>query len=126
MTVQADATATDGLNAESESSVASARLSALNIMFLDQVDANAMATVRFRLPMDKATFLCMAHEYRAPENLLCVALIPSFQETLQATASLMSAEDYCSGGRTDFINEFENRMQDGIYLVRRKECGRRW
>ncbi len=121
MTVLADDTTADGVNAEGEGSTAAASLPPLNIMFLDQVDADAMAAVRFRLPTDPTTFLKMAHEYRTPENLLRVALIPSFQETLQATASLMSAEDYYSGGRTEFINEFENQMQQGIYLVKRKE-----
>jgi regulator of protease activity HflC (stomatin/prohibitin superfamily) len=121
MTVLADNTTADGVNAEGEQSVASASLPPLNIMFLDQVDADAMATVRFRLPTDAETFLRMAHEYRTPENLLRVALIPAFQETLQATGSLMSAEDYYSGGRTEFISEFENQMQQGIYLVKREE-----
>jgi regulator of protease activity HflC (stomatin/prohibitin superfamily) len=121
MTVLADDTTADGVNAEAETSTASASLPPLNIMFLDQVDADAMAAVRFRLPTDEVTFLRMAHEYRTPENLLRVALIPSFQETLQATASLMSAEDYYSGGRTEFINEFENQMQRGVYIVKRKE-----
>ena len=121
MTVLADDTTTDGVNAENENSTAAAVLPPLNIMFLDQVDADAMAAVRFRLPTDRATFLTMAHEYRTPENLLRVALIPAFQETLQATASLMSAEDYYSGGRTEFINEFENQMQAGVYIVKRME-----
>ena len=124
MSVRADNTTAGGVNAESESVSGSASLPPMGIMFLDQVDAHAMATVRFRLPTDKETFLRMAHEYRTPENLLRVALIPSFQETLQATASLMSAEDYYSGGRTEFINEFENQMQNGIYLVKRKEVRR--
>jgi len=124
MTVLADDVTADGVNAEGDTSSASASLPPLNIMFLDQVDADAMATVRFRLPTDKETFLRLAHEYRTPENLLRVALIPSFQETLQATASLMSAEDYYSGGRTEFISEFENQMQKGVYLVKRKEVRR--
>ncbi len=121
MTVLADEDTADGVNAESEASTVAASLSPLNIMFLDQVDADAMAAVRFRLPTDPTTFLTMAHEYRTPENLVRVALIPAFQETLQATASLMSAENYYSGGRTEFINEFENQMQEGIYIVERKE-----
>ena len=121
MTVLADDTSTAGLDAEGDTSTASAILAPINIMYLDQVDADAMAAVRFRLPTDRDTFLRMAHEYRSPENLLRVALIPSFQETLQATASLMSAEDYYSGGRTEFISEFENQMQNGIYLVKRVE-----
>ena len=124
MTVLADDATADGVNAEADTSTASASLSPLNIMFLDQVDADAMATVRFCIPTDTETFLQLAHEYRSPENLLRVALIPSFQETLQATASLMSAEDYYSGGRTEFISEFENQMQNGIYLVKRKEVRR--
>ncbi|GAB6095516.1 SPFH domain-containing protein [Desulfatiferula olefinivorans] len=124
MTVLADDTTIDGVNAEGEQSTASASLPPQNIMFLDQVDANAMAMARFRLPSDRETFLKMAHEYRTPENLLRVALIPSFMETLQATASLMSAEDYYSGGRTEFITEFENQMQNGIYLVKRREVSR--
>lgn len=121
MTVLADDTTADGVNAEGEQSIASASLPPQNIMFLDQVDANAMATVRFRIPTDSETFLKMAHEYRTPENLLRVALIPAFLETLRATGSLMSAEDYYLGGQTTFINEFENQMQQGTYLVRRKE-----
>ncbi len=121
MTVVAASDQGAGLNAEGESSAASASLPTQNIMFLDQVDANANATVRFRLPADEETFLTMAHEYRTPENLLRVALIPAFQETLQATGSLMSAESYYSGGRTEFISEFENQMQNGIYLVKREE-----
>ncbi len=121
MSVVVDRVTADGVNAESEASGASASLPSQNIMFLDQVDADADATVRFRLPTDEETFLRMAHEYRTPENLLRVALIPAVQETLQATASLMSAEEYYSGGRTEFISEFENQMQNGIYLVRRME-----
>lgn len=121
MTVVAASGQGAGLNAEVEGAVASASLPTQNIMFLDQVDANANATVRYRLPTDEETFLRMAHEYRTPDNLLRVALIPAFQETLQATASLMSAESYYSGGRTEFISEFENQMQNGIYLVRRTE-----
>ena len=89
----------------------SASLPPLNIMFLDQVDADSEATARFSIPIDRESFLKMAHEYRTPENLLRTALIPAFKETLQATASLISsAEDYYSGGRTEFNAEFENQM----------------
>jgi len=127
MTIQA---ATSGLgetddgdlsNAEGDDSSTSASLPPLNIMFLDQVDADAFATARFRIPSDRKTFLEMAHEYRTPENLLRTALIPAFKETLQATGSLMSAEEYYSGGRTEFVTEFENQMNNGIYIVKREE-----
>lgn len=112
----------DKVQAEEEAGEGgSASLPPLNIMFLDQVDANAQATVRFSIPTDQEGFLNLAHEYRTPDNFLRTALIPAFKETLQATASLMSAEEYYSGGRTEFNTEFENQMGNGIYIVSREE-----
>ena len=122
MTVMADETTINGISAEDgNSNSASVSLPPEKIMFLDQVSADIEATVRFKLPTDEETFLKMAHEYRTPENLLRVALIPAFQETLRATGFLMSAEDYYSGASTELINEFEKQMQNGIYLVKRVE-----
>jgi len=124
MTVQAvpQQAGLDSLESEREGGAnTSASLPVLNIMFLDQVDANAAATARFRLPTDTETFLKLAHEYRSPENLLRTALIPAFKETLQSTASLMSAEEYYSGSRTSFNTEFEVQLQSGIYIVKRIE-----
>ena len=122
LTVQAVSGASEDLAyAEIESAETSASMPPLNIMYLDQVDADAEATVRFSIPTDNDGFLRLAHEYRTPANLLRTALIPAFKETLQATASLMSAEEYYSGARTEFNSEFENQMNNGIYLVRREE-----
>ena len=122
MTVQAAQGASgNAIRAEKDSDNTSASLPPMSIMFLDQVDAHAEATVRFAIPSDQVSFLKLAHEYRSPENLLRTALMPAFKETLQANASLMSAEEYYSGGRTEFNSEFENQMNDGIYLVKREE-----
>ena len=122
MTVQSlEALRKESITSETESSQSSVSLPALNIMFLDNVDADASATVRFMIPSDREGFLRIAREYRSPENLLRTALIPSFKETLQATASLMSAEEYYSGGRTQFNSEFETQMEKGIYVVKREE-----
>lgn len=122
MTVQA-ATGSDfnAISAEKDSHNASASLPPLSIMFLDQVDAHAEATVRFSIPSDEESFLKLAHEYRSPENLLRTSLLPAFKETLQANASLMAAEEYYAGGRTEFNSEFENQMNQGIFLVKREE-----
>ncbi|MDQ7090791.1 MAG: SPFH domain-containing protein [Methylococcales bacterium] len=111
----------DLIEAEKDTGAASAVLSPLNIIFLDQVDANIEATVRFSMPTDREAFLKMAHEYRTPSNLLRTALIPAFKETLQATGSLMSAEEYYLGGRTEFNNEFETQITQGLLVVRREE-----
>ncbi|MFL0802696.1 MAG: hypothetical protein K6L81_03190 [Agarilytica sp.] len=122
MTVQAlSGGNTNGIRAEKDSDNTSASLPPMSIMFLDQVDAHAEATVRFSIPSDKESFLNLAHEYRSPENLLRTSLMPAFKETLQANASLMAAEEYYAGGRTEFNSEFENQMSNGIYLVKREE-----
>lgn len=121
MTVQSSLGGDNHIEAESDSHQASASIPPLNIMFLDQVDANAEAMTRFSIPTDRESFLRMAHEYRSPENLLRTGLIPAFKETLQATASLMTAEAYYSGDRTEFNSEFEKQMASGIYVVRREE-----
>lgn len=122
MTVQAVVGGDESMQyTEVESTETSAALPPMQIMFLDQVDAHAEATVRFSIPTDSEGFLKLAHEYRTPANLLRTALVPAFKETLQANASLMSAEDYYSGGRTEFNNEYENQMTNGIYVVRREE-----
>ncbi len=124
MTVQAasDKIQVDQLEAELDSATgSSAELPSLRITFLDQVDAQAFATVRFVVPTDPESFLKMAHEYRTPSNLIRTALIPAFKETLNASAQLMGAEEFYSGGRTQFNAEFEKQMTDGIYVVRREE-----
>ena len=121
MTVQASDTPQLAVNAEVESIAASANLSAQTLIFLDQVDAEVEATVRFRLPSDEDSFLRMAREYRTPENLLRTSLIPAFRETLQANASLMSAEEYFTGGRTAFNRDFIDQMSHGVFVVKRIE-----
>ncbi len=123
MTVQAasDTASQRQISAESDSDNTSANLPPMSIMFLDQVDAHAQATVRYAIPTDQESFLKLAHEYRSPENLLRTSLIPAFKETLQANASLMSAEEYYAGGRTQFNSEFETQMSNGIFLVKREE-----
>ena len=107
--------------AETESVTTTANLPPKSLVFLDQVDAVVSATARFELPSDEEGFLTMARLYRSPENLLRTELVPAFEETLGANAALMSAEDYFQGGKTEFNNEFERQLADGIYLVRRIE-----
>lgn len=121
MSVQAVAAGDGGITAETDSATTSANLGPKSLVFLDQVDADVSATARFELPSDEEGFLKMARLYRSPENLLRTELVPAFEETLGANAALMSAEDYFQGGKTEFNNEFERQLSDGIYLVRRTE-----
>jgi regulator of protease activity HflC (stomatin/prohibitin superfamily) len=126
MSVQSAYGGVGNLSAESEGTGGdvSANLGPQTLVFLDQVDSEVTATARFELPDDEDSFLRLARQFRTPENLLRTELIPAFQETLGATASLMAAEEYFSGGRTEFNNEFQIQMQLGIYLVERREVVR--
>jgi regulator of protease activity HflC (stomatin/prohibitin superfamily) len=110
-----------GVDSDGDSKVASSQLPAVRVVFLDQVDAMVCGTVRFSIPTEQTAFLEMAHEYRSPGNLMRVALEPAVQETIRATANLMTAEEYYSGKQTDFMNDFLVQLQEGIYLVDRRE-----
>lgn len=98
----------------------SVTLDNLPIVFLGNVDAKAEFSTQFRLPSGEA-FRKIAQEYRTPDNFLQRALLPAVKETLQATASLMSADDYYAGNRSHFGAEFENQLRNGLYLTSRKE-----
>lgn len=111
----------DTRNAERENSSISAIIPAKSVVFLDQVDAKVEATARFNLPSDEEQFLRLVREYRSPENLLRTELIPAVLETMDATSNLMGAEEYFSGGRSEYVNEFQNQLRDGLYLVERIE-----
>jgi len=105
---------------DSRSGQPSVILENLPIVFLGNVDAKAEFSTQFRLPSGDA-FLKIAQEYRTPDNFLQRALLPAVKETLQATASLMSADDYYAGNRSHFGAEFENQLRNGLYLTSRKE-----
>ncbi|KAF1056058.1 MAG: hypothetical protein GAK44_00307 [Pseudomonas delhiensis] len=97
-----------------------ATIEAFPIALLGNVDAKAESSARFRLPGGEA-FLKMAQEYRNPDNFILTALVPAIKETLQATASLTSADDYYAGARSEFAAEFEIQLNDGLYLIKRRE-----
>lgn len=90
------------------------------VVFLGNVDATVEASTRFRMPRGEQ-FLKIAQEYRTPENFYAVAIVPAVRETLQTTASMMSADEYFAGGRSEFSTTFDDQLQNGQYHVRRLE-----
>lgn len=93
------------------------------VVFLGNVDSTVEASTRFRMPQGEQ-FLKIAREYRTPENFMATAVAPAVKETLQSTASLMTADDYFSGARSEFGSEFENQLKNGQYVIKRKEVSR--
>jgi regulator of protease activity HflC (stomatin/prohibitin superfamily) len=91
------------------------------IRMLDRVDGKVKQTTRFRLPDDPETFLALAEEYRTPDNLLRTELIPTVEQVITASSSLMSAEDYFNGKRNDFQLDYDYQMRNGIFIVQREE-----
>jgi regulator of protease activity HflC (stomatin/prohibitin superfamily) len=103
-----------------ENDALGATIETFPIVFLGNVDAKVESSARFRLPTGDA-FLTIAQEYRNPDNFIRSALLPAIKETLQATASLMTADDDYAGARSEFAAEFENQLNEGLYLIKRKE-----
>lgn len=101
----------------------SSNVAGYKIVFLGNVDGEVEASTRFRLPQGEQ-FLKIAREYRTPDNFVQTALVPAIKETLQSTASLMSADDYFAGARSEFGSEFENQLRQGQYVTKRKEVVR--
>lgn len=120
LSVQSVLTEALAINDHSDNDSLGATIEAFPIVFLGNVDAKVESSARFRLPTGEQ-FLTIAQEYRNPENFITTALVPAIKETLQATASLMSADDFYAGARSEFAAEFENQLNDGLYLIKRKE-----
>lgn len=102
---------------------ANTSIPAVPLVFLGNVDAKVEFSARFKLPGGNE-FLKLAQDYRNPENLVNTALLPALKETLQSTASLMSADDYYAGARSEFASDFENQLSNGLFLIKRKEVQR--
>jgi len=90
------------------------------VVFLGNVDGAVEASTRVRMPVGEQ-FLQIAREYRTPENFLQLAVVPAVKETLQTTASLMTADDFFAGGRSEFGSNFDDQLRNGQYAVKRKE-----
>lgn len=90
------------------------------VLFNGNVDALVEASTRVRMPTGEQ-FLVIAREYRTPENYLQLAVVPAVKETLQTTASLMTADEFFAGGRSEFGNNFDDQLRNGQYAVKRKE-----
>lgn len=90
------------------------------VTFLGNVDGQVEASTRFRMPQGEQ-FLRIAREYRTPENFMQTAVLPAVKETLQTTASLMTADDYFAGSRSEFSSNFDDQLRNGQFAVKRKE-----
>lgn len=110
-----------GCNGSLEVGETSSTMGPYPIRLLDRVDGKICATVRFKMPDDPTMFKRIVRDYRTQENLINTALIPAWKKVVNATSSMMTAENYYSGGRTDFIHYFEDQMRNGTYQIEIQE-----
>jgi len=100
---------------------ASFDLPAKTAVFLDQVSSSVYATVRIVMPTSEKQFNEFISKFGTPENAIRTLMIPTIERTIDATSGLMTAEKYFSGGKTEFHNEFDKQMRNGLYVVDLKE-----
>lgn len=98
----------------------SSLIQAFPITFLGGVTATVDANVRVALP-EGEPFLQLARTYRTPDNFVLQSIMPVMKSTLQSTAQLMTADDYYSGGATEFRQNFQDQIADGAFVVKRVE-----
>ena len=93
----------------------------INVRFIDKVDANVYASVRFEMPNDDASFIKLVETYRQPSNLINNTLLPTISEQLKNVTFMYSAEDYVSGSATDYRMTIEDALKNGGFVVKKVE-----
>lgn len=93
------------------------------IVFFGNVDVKVEFFVCFCL-FGGELFLKMVQEYCNLDNFICIVLVLVIKEIFQVIVLLMSVDDYYVGVCSEFVVEFENQFNDGLYLIKCKEvCG---
>lgn len=93
----------------------------INVRFIDKVDANVYASVRFEMPNDDESFIKLVETYRQPSNLINNTLLPTVSEQLKNVTFMYSAEDYVSGSATDYRMTIEDALKNGGFVVKKVE-----
>ncbi|CAM4142403.1 MULTISPECIES: hypothetical protein [Flavobacterium] len=93
----------------------------INVRFIDKVDANVYASVRFEMPSDDIAFIKLVETYRQPSNLINNTLLPTVSEQLKNVTFMYSAEDYVSGSATDYRMTIEDALKNGGFVVKKVE-----
>lgn len=93
----------------------------VKVMFIDRAMANVYISARFELPVEETAFIRLVETYRTPENLINNTLIPTINEQLTNVSFMYSADDYVSGGATDYKMTIEDALKNGGFVVKKVE-----
>ena len=93
----------------------------VGVRFIDKVNADVFASVRFEIPGDEQFFIKLVETYRTPQNLVMNTLIPAIKEQLTNVTFMYAAEDYVSGSATDYKSTIEDALKNGGFVVKKVE-----
>jgi hypothetical protein len=93
----------------------------VSVMFIDRATAKVFISARFEIPVDEDQFIKLVETYKTPENLVNNTLLQTINEQLTNITFMYSADDYVSGGATDYKLTAEDALKNGGYVVRREE-----
>jgi len=72
---------------------------------------------------DEEKFLDVAKTVRSQENLVFSRIVPFRDAVLKNTAKLMSAQEFISGGSSEFDRAYKDQLQNGMYVLEEVEMG---
>lgn len=93
----------------------------VKVMFIDRATADVYISARFEIPNDEDSFIKLVETYKTPQNLVNNTLLQTITEQLTNITFMYSADDYVSGGATDYKLTVEDALKNGGYVVRREE-----
>ncbi|MEM7102617.1 MAG: SPFH domain-containing protein [Bacteroidota bacterium] len=89
----------------------------ISIRFNDATRADAQSVVRFRLPESEVDMLKLHSEYINKDYIAIKGLLPYTIECLKNSAQLMDSEIHYSGGRAKLSQDFQNQLENGLYIL---------
>jgi hypothetical protein len=93
----------------------------VGVMFIDRATAQVFISTRFEIPSDEEAFIKLVETYKTPQNLVNNTLLQTINEQLTNITFMYSADDYVSGGATDYKLTIEDALKNGGFVVRREE-----
>jgi hypothetical protein len=113
--------AEDGSPAESVEGIEGVIPGGVKVMFIDRATADVFLSVRFELPADEDSFIKLVETYKTPDNLIKNTLLPTITEQLTNVSFMYSADEYVSGGASDYKLTIEDALKNGGFVVKRVE-----
>lgn len=111
----------DGQLAESTEGIEGVIAGGVKVMFIDRATADVFLSVRFELPADEDSFIKLVETYKTPDNLIKNTLLPTITEQLTNVSFMYSADEYVSGGASDYKLTIEDALKNGGFVVKRVE-----